>query len=126
MNVISQSGKDETRQRKEQLLSLQNTIQILIAPLSVFFLVCYLVTWSIVVVTILRTSTRYPKWSVLSVPALGSLIITGIYESHIVPLLGNILFPTVLSLPHLVFFLISTIVLFNGGAGSPSPFQGEG
>ena len=113
MNVISQSGKDETRQRKEQLLSLQNTIQILIAPLSVFFLVCYLVTWSIVVVTILRTSTRYPKWSVLSVPALGSLIITGIYESHIVPLLGNILFPTVLSLPHLIFFLLSTIFLFN-------------
>jgi hypothetical protein len=69
--------------------------------------------WRVFVGHFLRTSTRYPQWSVLSVPTLGSLIITGVYESHIVPLLGNILFPTVLSLPHLIFFLLSTIVLFN-------------
>jgi len=111
--LVEQTAHNVIGTAQVQLLSLQNTIQILIAPLSVFFLVCYLVTWSIVVVTILRTSTRYPKWSVLFVPALGSLIITGIYKSHIVPLLGNILFPTVLSLPHLIFFLLSTIVLFN-------------
>ncbi len=73
----------------------------------------WIMAYAIVIGTVLRTSTRYPKWSVLFVPALGSLIITGVYESHTVPLLGNILFPTVLSLPHLVFFLLSTIVLFN-------------
>ncbi len=82
-------------------------------PLAVFFEVCYLVFWSIVVITILRTSTRYPKWIILFVPVLGSLVITAVYESHIVPVLGNILYPTVLSLPHLVFFLLSTIVLWR-------------
>lgn len=114
--LVEQTAHNITGTAQAPLLSLQNTIQVLIAPLSIFFLVCYLVMWSSVVVTILRTSTRYPKWSILFVPALGSLIITGIYESHIVPPLGNMLFPTVLSLPHLVFFLLSSIVLLRHGS----------
>jgi hypothetical protein len=40
---------------------------------------------------------------------LGSLVITGIGQSHIIPVLGNILYPTVLSLPHLCFFTVSAL-----------------
>ena len=65
------------------------------------------------VVTILRTTTRYPRWIVLFVPALLSLAIVVAAQSHVVPVLGNVLYPTVLSLPHLVFFLIATLVLWR-------------
>lgn len=111
--LVEQAAQNVTGAAQASLLQLQNTLLVFSVPLAVFFLVCYLVMWSIVVVTVLRTSTRYPKWIVLFVPALGSLVIAGVYESHVVPVLGNILYPTVLSLPHLAFFLLSTLVLWR-------------
>src|SRR5260370_17006202 len=89
------------------------TLVVFSLPLAGFFEICYLVMWSIVVVTVLRSATGYPKWIVLFVPALLSLVIAIVGQSHVVPVLGNILYPTVLSLPHLVFFLLSTIVLWR-------------
>lgn len=93
------------------LLHLQNALLIFSIPLGLFFEICYFALWIIVAVTILRYRTLYPKWFVLFVPALGSLIITGIGQSHVFPVLGNILYPTVLSLPHLCFFALSTFYL---------------
>jgi ABC-type dipeptide/oligopeptide/nickel transport system permease component len=61
-----------------------------------------------VVVTILRNKTLYPKWFVLFVPALGSLVITAIGQSRVFPGAGDVLSLVVLSLPHLWFFTITT------------------
>lgn len=111
--LVEQTAHRVTGTAQASLLQLQNTLFIFSLPLAVFFEICYLVMWSIVVVTVLRTATRYPKWIVLFVPALLSLVIAGVGQSHAVPVLGNVLYPTVLSLPHLVFFLLSTIVLWR-------------
>jgi hypothetical protein len=111
--LVEQTANNVTGTVQTSLLQLRNTLLIFSLPLAVFFEVCYLVTWSIIAFTILRFRTRYPKWIVLFVPALGSLVIIAIYASHLVPVLGNILYPTVLSLPHLVFFLLSTILLWR-------------
>jgi|GEM_PF-1016383 len=111
--LVEQAAHRVSGAAQASLLQLQNTLLVFSLPLAVFFEICYLVMWSIVVVTILRTATRYPKWIVLFVPALLSLVIAGVGQSHAVPALGNVLYPTVLSLPHLVFFLLSTIVLWR-------------
>jgi len=112
--LVEQTAHNITGPAQTSLLHLRDTLLLFSIPLAVFFELCYLVMWSIVVVTILRTSTPYPKWIVLFVPAVGSLVIAVVGRSHVVPVLGNILYPTVLSLPHLVFFLLSTIVLWSG------------
>lgn len=111
--LVQQAAHSVIGAAQASLLQLQTMLLVFSVPLAAFFLVCYLVMWSIVVATVLRTSTRYPKWLMLFVPALGSLVIAGVYASHVVPVLGNILYPTVLSLPHLVFFLLFTIVLWR-------------
>jgi len=114
--LVEQAAHAATGAARASLLHLQTTLFAFSLPLGVFFEICYLVMWSIVVVTILRRATRYPKWIVLVVPALLSLVIVGVEQSHVVPVLGNILYPTVLSLPHLVFFLLSTLVLWRKSA----------
>jgi hypothetical protein len=107
--LIEQAGHNAIGVTQATLLHLQNMLIVFILPLGVFFEICYFILWGIVVVTILRNKTYYPKWFVLFVPVLGSLVITGIGQSHIIPVLGNILYPTVLSLPHLCFFTVSTL-----------------
>jgi hypothetical protein len=111
--LVGQAAHGVTGAAQASLLHLQNTLLVFRLPLVAFFGICYFVMWSIVVVTVLRTATRYPKWIVLFVPALLSLVIAGVGGSHAVPVLGNVLFPTVFSLAHLVFFLLSTIVLWR-------------
>jgi hypothetical protein len=111
--LVEQAAHAATGSAQASLLHLQTTLFVFSVPLAVFFEVCYLVMWSIVVVTVLRTATRYPRWIVLFVPALLSLVIGGVGQSHVVPVLGNVLYPMVLSLPHLVFFLLSTLVLWR-------------
>ncbi len=111
--LVEQAAHNVTGVAQSSLLHLQMTLLVFSLPLAAFFEICYLVMWSIVVVTVLRTATPYPKWIVFFVPAVLSLVIASVGQSHIVPVLGNILYPTVLSLPHLVFFLLSTIVLWR-------------
>jgi hypothetical protein len=111
--LVEQTAHTVTGAVQTSLLQLRNELFVFSLPLAIFFEACYLVFWSIIAVTILRTKTRYPKWIVLFVPALGSLVIAATYESHIIPVLGNLHYPTILSLPHLVFFLLSTIVLWR-------------
>ena len=107
--LVEQAGHNAIGITQATLFHLQSTLLIFILPLGFFFEICYFILWGIVVVTILRNKTHYPKWFVLFVPVLGSLVITGISQSHIIPVLGNILYPTVLSLPHLCFFTVSTL-----------------
>jgi hypothetical protein len=109
--LVEQAAHNATGATQATLLHLQNMLIVFILPLGVFFEICYFILWGIVVGTILCNKTRYPKWFVLFVPVLGSLVITGIVQSHIIPVLGNILYPTVLSLPHLCFFTLSTLYL---------------
>ncbi len=111
--LLEQAAHDATGAAQVSLLHLQNTLLVFRLPLAVFFGISYLIMWSIVAVTVLRTTTPYPKWIVLFVPALLSLVIAGVGRSHAVPVLGNVLYPAVLSLPHLVFFLLSTMVLWR-------------
>jgi hypothetical protein len=114
--LVEQVAHTATGSAQASLLQLQNALLAFSVPLAAFFEICYLVMWSIVVFTVLHTATRYPRWIVLFVPALLSLVIVGVDQSHVVPVLGNILYPTVLSLPHLVFFLLSTLVLWRRAA----------
>ena len=111
--LVEQAAHAATGGAQASLLHLQQTLLVFSVSLAAFFEVCYFVMWSIVVVTVLRTRTPYPRWIVPFVPALLSLVIAGVWQSHIVPVLGNVLYPTVLSLPHLVFFLLSTLVLWR-------------
>ena len=111
--LVEQAAHAATGAAQASPLHLQNMLLVFSLPLAVFFEVCYLVMWSIVVATVLRTATRYPRWIVLFVPALLSLVIAGVGQSHVVPVLGNVLYPTVSSLPHLVFFFFSTLVLWR-------------
>ena len=48
----------------------------------------------IVVVTVLCMATRYPRGIEVLVPALLSLVIVRVGQSHVVLVLGNILYPT--------------------------------
>jgi hypothetical protein len=114
--LVEQAAHTATGSAQASLLQLQNALLTFSVPLAAFFEVCYLVMWSVVVVTVLHTATRYPRWIVLFVPALLSLVIVGVEQSHGVPVLGNVLYPTVLSLPHLVFFLLSTLILWRRAA----------
>jgi len=109
--LIEQAGRNAIGATQATLFHLQSTLLIFTLPLGIFFEICYFTLWGIVVVTILRNKTHYPKWFVLFVPILGSLVITSIGQSHSIPVLGNILYPTVLSLPHLCFFILSTLYL---------------
>lgn len=111
--LVEQAAYAASGAAQASLLHLQAMLLVFSVPLAAFFEVCYFVMWGIVVVTILRTKTRYPRWIVLFVPALLSLAIVVVEQSHVVPVLGNVLYPTVLSLPHLVFFLIATLVLWR-------------
>lgn len=111
--LVGQVAHNVNGVAQSSLLQLQTTLLVFSLPLGIFFEICYLLFWGIVVVTVLRTATLYPKWIVLFVPALLSLIIAIVGRSHVVSVLGNILYPTVLSLPHLVFFLLSTMALWR-------------
>lgn len=94
-------------------LTLETQLTIASAPLSLVFLVCYLTMWGVFTVTVLRHASPFPRWIVLFTPALWSLLIVLLYESHAVPELGNLLYPTVLSLPHLIFYVLCTMVVWR-------------
>lgn len=111
--LLEQAAHGASGSLQVSLLHLQNALFVFRSPLLAFFGISYLLMWSIIVVTVLRTATPYPRWIVVCVPALLSLVILAVGQSHAVPLLRNVLYPTVLSLPHLVFFLLSTLLLWR-------------
>jgi hypothetical protein len=97
------------------LVHLLNVYLLFSEPLAAVFLLSYFIFAVWFVLTVLLRPTLYPKWMALCNPFLFSLIITLLYVSNIVPIVGNLLYPLVLSAPHLIFFALSTIVLWNSG-----------
>lgn len=100
---------------QSNFLILENQLTFAIVPLSLIFLGCYLTMWVVFTITVLRHASPFPRWIVLFTPALWSILIVLVYESHIVSWLGNLLYPTVLSLPHLVFYLFCTMPVWRKG-----------
>jgi hypothetical protein len=83
-----------------------------IIPFGLFFL-CYLITSTWYFVVVLFRSTLYPKWMAFLNPFLLSIVIALLHVSNIVPIIDNYLAPAYLSIPHLLFFTLSTLVLWN-------------
>jgi hypothetical protein len=110
---VMQAASATSGATQSSLLALETLLNFVALPLSVFFFVLYLVMWSIFIVSILPKPSPFPKWCILLTPAFLSLLITALYASHIIPLLGNLLYPTVLSLPHLVFYIFCTILVWR-------------
>ena len=77
------------------------------------FLLCYLSMSAWYCFVVLARPTLYPRWMALLNPFLLSLVIELINMSQVLPALANVLSPAWLSLPHLVFFTLSTLVLWS-------------
>jgi len=77
------------------------------------FLLCYLIVSAWYCIAVLSSRTLYPKWMALLNPFPLSIVIALLSISNILPVLSNVLSPAWLSIPHLVFFTLSTIVLWH-------------
>lgn len=62
--------------------------------------------------TVLRGNTLYPKWIVLATPTL--LILTRPFVAQIPAPIGGIIYGGLINLSFLLFFFISTAILWNG------------
>ena len=110
---IMQAASNTSGPAQSSLLSLASLLNIAVLPLVIILFISYLTTWSIFTVAVLRKPSPFPRWIVFFTPALLSILITALYMSHIVPFLGNLVYPTVLSLPHLVFYIICTVLVWR-------------
>jgi hypothetical protein len=95
------------------LLSLEALLETALLPLIIVFFVSYLAMWSIFIVSVLARPSPFPRWIVFFTPAPLSLLITALYMSHVMPLLGNLLYPAVLSLPHLIFYILCNMLVWK-------------
>ncbi len=82
-------------------------------PLFVMTLLCYAIVSVWYCITVLFKRTLYPKWMAFLSPFFVSLLIALFQGSNVVPALGNILAPAWLNFAHVVFFTLSTCVLWN-------------
>ena len=120
---VMQAASSTSGSAQSSWLSLEALLNIAVLPLSIVFFVGYLAMWSIFIVSVLAKPSPFPKWIVFFAPALLSLLITALYLSHIMPLLGNLLYPAVLSFPHLVFYVVCTVLVW-GRAGADGEVVG--
>jgi hypothetical protein len=105
--VIIQEGTSSSLTRA--LDYLQTYVAI---PFGVFLL-CYLIVSAWYCIAVLSGRTLYPKWMALLNPFFLSLVIALLSVSNLLPALANVLSPAWLSIPHLVFFTLSTLVLWH-------------
>jgi hypothetical protein len=77
------------------------------------FLLGYLIASIWYCAIVLSRHTPYPRWTTLMNPFLLSLLIAFLYASGILPTAENVLYPAWLSLPHLIFFTVSTLILWR-------------
>jgi hypothetical protein len=103
--VLLQQGASLTR----ALGYLQDDVA---APFGTFLL-CYLLLSAWYCIVVLSRQTLYPRWMALLNPFLLSLAIAFLAMSNSLPALSNALTPAWLSIPHLVFFTLSTLVLWR-------------
>jgi len=82
-------------------------------PLFVVTLLCYAIVSIWYCITVLSKRTLYPKWMAFLNPFFISLLIAFFQGSSIVPVLGNVLAPAWLNFAHVMFFTLSTCVLWH-------------
>jgi hypothetical protein len=82
------------------------------------FLVSYLITSAWYMVAVISGRTLYPRWMAFFNPFLLSLLLALLNAAHVLSFVVNMLWPAWLSIPHLILFTLSTLVLWN----SEKPF----
>ncbi len=82
-------------------------------PLFAVTLFCYAVVSIWFCIAVLSKRTLYPKWMAFLSPFFISLLIALFQQSGVIPVLGNFLAPTWLNFAHVVFFTLSTCILWH-------------
>lgn len=77
------------------------------------FLVSYLITSAWYLVAVISGRTLYPRWMAFVNPFLLSLLLALLNAANVLPVVVNILWPAWLSIPHLIFFALSALVLWK-------------
>lgn len=113
VELIVQARQHAPAATQAALTSLLNTTFLFTRPLAIVLLVNYLIGCTWYVIAVLFRRTLLPKWMALFNPFVLSLLIVLFYYSNLLPPLGNLLFPAVLNIPHVIFFTLSTILLWN-------------
>jgi hypothetical protein len=113
MALMVQARQISSAQTQNVLTHLLGTYGLFTTPLAVVLLLNFLIGWAWYVIAVVFKRTLLPKWMALFNPFLLSLAITLFYYSNLVPFLDNLLFPVVLNLPHVIFFTLTTILLWN-------------
>ncbi len=90
-----------------------NNLQIAAYLPGSLFLVSYLITSVWYFVAVLSGRTLYPRWMAFINPFLLSLLLALLHAANVLPVVVNILWPAWLSIPHLIFFTFSALVLWN-------------
>jgi hypothetical protein len=93
------------------LIGLANTLQNSAIIPGSLFLLGYLAISIWYFVAVIAGHTLYPRWMAFVNPFLLSLLILSV--SNVLPVVGNVLAPAWLSIPHLVFFALSLPILWN-------------
>ncbi len=77
------------------------------------FLLCYLAISAWYFAAVISGRTLYPRWMAFVNPFLLSLLIALLHLGNVFPVAMNVLWPAWLSVAHVVFFALSTLVLWN-------------
>lgn len=77
------------------------------------FLLGYLLTSAWYSIAVLSRRSLYPRWMAFCNPFLLSLLIALLYTSGVLPIIMNVLWPAWLSTAHVLFFTLSTAVLWQ-------------
>src|SRR5258708_24589041 len=93
------------------LTGLANTLQNFAIIPGSLFLLGYLAVSIWYSVAVIAGHTLYPRWMAFVNPFLLSLLILSV--SNVLPVVGNVLAPAWLSIPHVVFFTLSLPILWN-------------
>lgn len=77
------------------------------------FLLGYLLASAWYCVAVLTRHSLYPRWMAFYNPFLLSFLIALLYTSGALPMIMNVLWPAWLSVAHVLFFTLSTVVLWH-------------
>lgn len=89
-----------------------NTVQLAVYLPGSLFLISYLTASTWYVVAVISARTLYPRWMACLNPFLLSLLIALLSAANVLPVAVSVLWPAWLSIPHLIFFTLSTLILW--------------
>ncbi len=95
------------------ITSAANNLQIAAYLPGSLFLISYLIVSAWYFGAVISGRTLYPRWMAFVNPFLLSLLIALLSAANVLPGVVNILWPAWLSIPHLIFFTLSALVLWN-------------